>query len=81
MRLINPTDMDLFAPQIHQTVQAFDSVEVSDSEAALFVGNSIFLVEADDAQDDETPRVKRQYTKRGSAVAEVDSAPAMETRG
>lgn len=94
-RLINPQDFDIFAPQIHQMVSARDDVEVSEPEARLFEGNSIFMVfsppdESEIATSDESdadvdvpaesrPSTRRQVT-RGARRAEINTAPAMETR-
>lgn len=92
--LNNLSDFDVFAPQIHRHVPGRDSIEITDAEAALFGGHGVFTVtegqpavtaldatEDDPAPDETATPAKRKYTKRGAAVAEVDSAPVMEKRG
>ncbi|HEX5347846.1 MAG TPA: hypothetical protein VFW64_12230 [Pseudonocardiaceae bacterium] len=55
-QLNNPTETDLFAPQIHRIVPAYGSVEINDSEGELFADNPVFTVSREDpAQDDAQP--------------------------
>lgn len=85
-RLNNPTDFDVFAPQIHRTIPRMDSIEIEDSEVALFDHNSILRV-ADgevltepEEDEEETAAPTRRTVTRGSKRAEVTTAPKMETR-
>lgn len=79
-RLSNPFEADLFAPQIHKTVPAFDSIPVTDAEAELFAGNTVFTVEPDTTGEAETRGASRRRAARGAQLAEVDAPPVMETR-
>lgn len=88
-RLNNPTDYDLFAPQIHRSVPPHDGIDITDSEAAMFEGNCIFTVTesaGDEPQDDAaelseaSAPVTRRTVTRGSRRAETTAAPAMEKR-
>lgn len=81
--LINPTDQDLFAPQIHRNVLPFGNTAISDAEAELFTGNTIWVI-SDEDPSSEYPesevRASRRQVTRGGARAEIDGPPPMETR-
>lgn len=85
-RLINRTDIDLFAPQIHRSVPPYGEVEITYAEAVLFENNSIFEVsdepaaEDNEPEDESVPSASRRQVTRGAKRAEINTAPAMETR-
>lgn len=69
--LRNHTDADMFCAALHVVVPAHGSVEIDDDDAdKVTVATGVFSVSVPE----------RVLARRGSAVAEVSKAPAMETR-
>lgn len=79
-KLTNPTDARLSC-RLGFTLDAGESVEITDEQAALLEG-TVFVVErARRSAPEVSDTPKREMAKRGAKAAEVTSAPERETRG
>lgn len=71
--LHNPTEYTLPCYRINRVLDADESVEITDEEAADLEDGAVFRVERGSP--------KRETVKRGGKRAEVTKAPERETRG
>lgn len=79
--LINRTDQDLFAPQLHRIVPAQGTVAITEAEGTLFRDNSMWsVVEDSKSVEPEQRSATRRTITRGAQRVEIDTAPPMETR-